>query len=160
MKDFKIYEKYCQNKPRSESLWRQCSDSAFFQVFFNVLATILFSQLLPCEGKVIVRLLFFVGVSTKTWSQVEFGFLFTKACSKNNQISTVAKGRNSAKSLIDWLIDWSQVGRETGNLLESRGNAGSHICGTLFGDYLCLITYLKKEFVQWLEICNMVYSCP
>uniref|UniRef100_A0A8C6YC95 MCF.2 cell line derived transforming sequence like n=1 Tax=Naja naja TaxID=35670 RepID=A0A8C6YC95_NAJNA len=31
MKDFKIYEKYCQNKPRSESLWRQCSDSAFFQ---------------------------------------------------------------------------------------------------------------------------------
>uniref|UniRef100_A0A668AA24 MCF.2 cell line derived transforming sequence like n=1 Tax=Myripristis murdjan TaxID=586833 RepID=A0A668AA24_9TELE len=26
-----IYEKYCQNKPRSESLWRQCSDCAFFQ---------------------------------------------------------------------------------------------------------------------------------
>uniref|UniRef100_A0A2K6TLJ7 Guanine nucleotide exchange factor DBS n=1 Tax=Saimiri boliviensis boliviensis TaxID=39432 RepID=A0A2K6TLJ7_SAIBB len=29
--DFQIYEKYCQNKPRSESLWRQCSDCAFFQ---------------------------------------------------------------------------------------------------------------------------------
>uniref|UniRef100_A0A667ZEV8 MCF.2 cell line derived transforming sequence like n=1 Tax=Myripristis murdjan TaxID=586833 RepID=A0A667ZEV8_9TELE len=28
---FEIYEKYCQNKPRSESLWRQCSDCAFFQ---------------------------------------------------------------------------------------------------------------------------------
>ncbi|XP_015219741.2 guanine nucleotide exchange factor DBS isoform X4 [Lepisosteus oculatus] len=31
MKDLQIYEKYCQNKPRSESLWRQCSDCAFFQ---------------------------------------------------------------------------------------------------------------------------------
>ncbi|XP_044863451.1 guanine nucleotide exchange factor DBS [Mauremys mutica] len=31
MEDFQIYEKYCQNKPRSESLWRQFSDSAFFQ---------------------------------------------------------------------------------------------------------------------------------
>nr|XP_020146100.1 guanine nucleotide exchange factor DBS isoform X3 [Microcebus murinus] len=31
MEDFQIYEKYCQNKPRSESLWRQCSDCPFFQ---------------------------------------------------------------------------------------------------------------------------------
>ncbi|XP_026787751.1 guanine nucleotide exchange factor DBS isoform X5 [Pangasianodon hypophthalmus] len=31
MTDLRIYEKYCQNKPRSESLWRQCSDCAFFQ---------------------------------------------------------------------------------------------------------------------------------
>uniref|UniRef100_K7GFG5 MCF.2 cell line derived transforming sequence like n=1 Tax=Pelodiscus sinensis TaxID=13735 RepID=K7GFG5_PELSI len=31
MEDFQMYEKYCQNKPRSESLWRQFSDSAFFQ---------------------------------------------------------------------------------------------------------------------------------
>ncbi|XP_062982230.1 guanine nucleotide exchange factor DBS isoform X3 [Elgaria multicarinata webbii] len=31
MEDFQIYEKYCQNKPRSESLWRQFSDSSFFQ---------------------------------------------------------------------------------------------------------------------------------
>ncbi|OCT66092.1 hypothetical protein XELAEV_18042346mg [Xenopus laevis] len=29
--DFQMYEKYCQNKPRSDSLWRQFSDSAFFQ---------------------------------------------------------------------------------------------------------------------------------
>uniref|UniRef100_A0A7N5ZQB9 Mcf.2 cell line derived transforming sequence-like a n=1 Tax=Anabas testudineus TaxID=64144 RepID=A0A7N5ZQB9_ANATE len=29
--DLQIYEAYCQNKPRSESLWRQCSDCAFFQ---------------------------------------------------------------------------------------------------------------------------------
>ncbi|KFP00780.1 Proto-oncogene DBL, partial [Calypte anna] len=28
--DFQMYEKYCQNKPRSESLWRQCSESSFF----------------------------------------------------------------------------------------------------------------------------------
>ncbi|XP_061595511.1 proto-oncogene DBL isoform X1 [Cololabis saira] len=28
---FKVYERYCQNKPRSELLWRQCSDSPFFQ---------------------------------------------------------------------------------------------------------------------------------
>ncbi|XP_030072097.1 putative guanine nucleotide exchange factor MCF2L2 [Microcaecilia unicolor] len=26
-----IYEKYCQNKPRSEALWRQCGESLFFQ---------------------------------------------------------------------------------------------------------------------------------
>ncbi|KAM5288583.1 guanine nucleotide exchange factor DBS isoform 2-T2 [Ctenodactylus gundi] len=31
MEDFQIYEEYCQNKPRSESLWRQCSDCPFFQ---------------------------------------------------------------------------------------------------------------------------------
>ncbi|XP_075446787.1 guanine nucleotide exchange factor DBS isoform X14 [Ascaphus truei] len=31
MEDFQIYERYCQNKPRSESLWRQCSDATFFQ---------------------------------------------------------------------------------------------------------------------------------
>ncbi|XP_031427553.1 proto-oncogene DBL isoform X2 [Clupea harengus] len=29
--NFKVYERYCQNKPRSESLWRQSSDSVFFQ---------------------------------------------------------------------------------------------------------------------------------
>ncbi|XP_061593332.1 guanine nucleotide exchange factor DBS isoform X6 [Cololabis saira] len=26
-----VYEKYCQNKPRSEVLWRHCGDSLFFQ---------------------------------------------------------------------------------------------------------------------------------
>ncbi|XP_068107095.1 proto-oncogene DBL isoform X3 [Hyperolius riggenbachi] len=29
--DFQMYEKYCQNKPRSDSLWRQFSDNLFFQ---------------------------------------------------------------------------------------------------------------------------------
>ncbi|XP_044144497.1 probable guanine nucleotide exchange factor MCF2L2 [Bufo gargarizans] len=29
--DLQIYEKYCQNKPRSEALWRQCAESIFFQ---------------------------------------------------------------------------------------------------------------------------------
>ncbi|XP_053315197.1 probable guanine nucleotide exchange factor MCF2L2 [Spea bombifrons] len=29
--DLQIYEKYCQNKPRSEALWRQCGESIFFQ---------------------------------------------------------------------------------------------------------------------------------
>ncbi|KAJ8374288.1 hypothetical protein SKAU_G00048680 [Synaphobranchus kaupii] len=29
--DLQIYEKYCQNKPRSEVLWKQCGDCAFFQ---------------------------------------------------------------------------------------------------------------------------------
>uniref|UniRef100_A0A3B5LEL8 MCF.2 cell line derived transforming sequence b n=1 Tax=Xiphophorus couchianus TaxID=32473 RepID=A0A3B5LEL8_9TELE len=28
---FQVYERYCQNKPCSELLWRQCSDSPFFQ---------------------------------------------------------------------------------------------------------------------------------
>ncbi|TRY97084.1 hypothetical protein DNTS_027276, partial [Danionella cerebrum] len=31
MGELQIYEKYCHNKPRSESLWRQCSDCSFFQ---------------------------------------------------------------------------------------------------------------------------------
>ncbi|XP_051563973.1 guanine nucleotide exchange factor DBS-like isoform X2 [Myxocyprinus asiaticus] len=31
MGELQIYEKYCHNKPRSESLWRQCLDCAFFQ---------------------------------------------------------------------------------------------------------------------------------
>ncbi|KAM9317319.1 putative guanine nucleotide exchange factor MCF2L2 [Gastrophryne carolinensis] len=29
--DLQMYEKYCQNKPRSEALWRQCAESIFFQ---------------------------------------------------------------------------------------------------------------------------------
>ncbi|XP_035391572.1 LOW QUALITY PROTEIN: proto-oncogene DBL [Electrophorus electricus] len=29
--NFQVYERYCQNKPRSEALWRQCSESRFFQ---------------------------------------------------------------------------------------------------------------------------------
>ncbi|PIO09050.1 hypothetical protein AB205_0069110, partial [Aquarana catesbeiana] len=29
--DFQMYEKYCHNKPRSDSLWRQFADSVFFQ---------------------------------------------------------------------------------------------------------------------------------
>ncbi|XP_066506597.1 proto-oncogene DBL [Hoplias malabaricus] len=29
--NFQMYERYCRNKPRSEALWRQCSDSLFFQ---------------------------------------------------------------------------------------------------------------------------------
>ncbi|KAM6983315.1 proto-oncogene DBL isoform 1-T1 [Tautogolabrus adspersus] len=28
---FQVYQRYCQNKPRSDLLWRQCSDSLFFQ---------------------------------------------------------------------------------------------------------------------------------
>uniref|UniRef100_A0A8C1QTD1 Mcf.2 cell line derived transforming sequence-like b n=1 Tax=Cyprinus carpio TaxID=7962 RepID=A0A8C1QTD1_CYPCA len=31
MGELQIYEKYCHNKPRSESLWRQCSDCTFIQ---------------------------------------------------------------------------------------------------------------------------------
>ncbi|XP_056592277.1 proto-oncogene DBL isoform X2 [Triplophysa dalaica] len=27
----RVYERYCQNKPRSDALWRQCSDSVFIQ---------------------------------------------------------------------------------------------------------------------------------
>ncbi|XP_058645572.1 proto-oncogene DBL isoform X1 [Onychostoma macrolepis] len=29
--NFQVYERYCQNKPRSDALWRQCSDSVFIQ---------------------------------------------------------------------------------------------------------------------------------
>uniref|UniRef100_A0AAX7VI93 MCF.2 cell line derived transforming sequence-like 2 n=1 Tax=Astatotilapia calliptera TaxID=8154 RepID=A0AAX7VI93_ASTCA len=31
VEELQVYEKYCQNKPRSEILWRQCGDSLFFQ---------------------------------------------------------------------------------------------------------------------------------
>ncbi|XP_070096581.1 guanine nucleotide exchange factor DBS isoform X14 [Equus caballus] len=31
LEEFQMYEKYCQNKPRSESVWRQCADCPFFQ---------------------------------------------------------------------------------------------------------------------------------
>lgn len=44
MKDLQIYEAYCQNKPRSESLWRQCSDCAFFQVTSAAFLFFFFSQ--------------------------------------------------------------------------------------------------------------------
>uniref|UniRef100_A0A3Q3WDI6 Uncharacterized protein n=1 Tax=Mola mola TaxID=94237 RepID=A0A3Q3WDI6_MOLML len=30
--ELQVYEKYCQNKPRSEVVWRQCGDSLFFQI--------------------------------------------------------------------------------------------------------------------------------
>ncbi|XP_035864855.1 proto-oncogene DBL isoform X3 [Sander lucioperca] len=36
-KKFQVYERYCQNKPHSELLWRQCSDSPFFQECQNKL---------------------------------------------------------------------------------------------------------------------------
>lgn len=42
MEEFQIYEKYCQNKPRSESLWRQCSDCPFFQVGLEPLSLLYF----------------------------------------------------------------------------------------------------------------------
>ncbi|XP_046716762.1 proto-oncogene DBL isoform X3 [Silurus meridionalis] len=29
--NFQVYERYCQNKPRSEAMWKQCADSPFFQ---------------------------------------------------------------------------------------------------------------------------------
>ncbi|KAM9831269.1 guanine nucleotide exchange factor DBS [Neosynchiropus ocellatus] len=29
--ELQVYQKYCQNKPRSEVLWRECGDSPFFQ---------------------------------------------------------------------------------------------------------------------------------
>ncbi|KAK9968320.1 hypothetical protein ABG768_002651 [Culter alburnus] len=29
--NFQVYKRYCQNKPRSDALWRQCSDSVFIQ---------------------------------------------------------------------------------------------------------------------------------
>ncbi len=36
---FQMYESYCQNKPRSEALWRQFSDCTFFQVSFTIIST-------------------------------------------------------------------------------------------------------------------------
>lgn len=64
MKDLQIYEAYCQNKPRSESLWRQCSDCAFFQVApltfcFQLCAAPLLSPWLPRIKKTLSMLIFF-----------------------------------------------------------------------------------------------------
>lgn len=55
MTDLQIYEKYCHNKPRSESLWRQCSDCAFFQV--NTVSTIKFCLVLFLSFDTFVSLL-------------------------------------------------------------------------------------------------------
>ncbi|XP_061735316.1 guanine nucleotide exchange factor DBS-like isoform X4 [Nerophis ophidion] len=58
MTDLQIYEKYCHNKPRSESLWRQCSDAAFFQVLLQhvrlyqlVLLSLFFFIFQECQKK-------------------------------------------------------------------------------------------------------------
>lgn len=45
--ELQVYQKYCQNKPRSEVLWRQCGDSLFFQVTHAHTHT--FMTLLPPE---------------------------------------------------------------------------------------------------------------
>ncbi|XP_012989154.2 proto-oncogene DBL isoform X3 [Esox lucius] len=46
--NFQVYECYCQNKPRSESLWRQFSDCAFFQVTVPFLC-VPYCPLLECQ---------------------------------------------------------------------------------------------------------------
>lgn len=51
MEEFQIYEKYCQNKPRSESLWRQCSDCPFFQVCYGTLFRVSSSLLIDSQTK-------------------------------------------------------------------------------------------------------------
>ncbi|XP_069831214.1 probable guanine nucleotide exchange factor MCF2L2 isoform X6 [Dendropsophus ebraccatus] len=43
--DLQIYEKYCQNKPRSEALWRQCAESIFFQASTVELKNLWVSQI-------------------------------------------------------------------------------------------------------------------
>lgn len=52
--ELQVYEKYCQNKPRSEVLWRQCGDSLFFQVTtgcISALTVTLRTHLIPTTGK-------------------------------------------------------------------------------------------------------------
>lgn len=51
MEEFQIYEKYCQNKPRSESLWRQCSDCPFFQVCYGTLFRVSSPLLIDSQTK-------------------------------------------------------------------------------------------------------------
>lgn len=45
---FQMYECYCQNKPRSEALWRQFSDCAFFLVSLAILGFVVMQEDTVC----------------------------------------------------------------------------------------------------------------
>lgn len=90
MTDLQIYEKYCHNKPRSESLWRQCSDCAFFQVD---------KQDFTQEKKKKHYWVWFdtvcvlkPGVSEKAGAQAGLRFLSAEACSEDHKISAASQG--------------------------------------------------------------------
>lgn len=51
---FQVYERYCQNKPRSELLWRQCSDSPFFQVVTYCVFNMTHSHIDSMKGLVFI----------------------------------------------------------------------------------------------------------
>lgn len=89
MTDLQIYEKYCHNKPRSESLWRQCSDCAFFQVIghFKFLRKKNIAGFdLTCFYA------FATGVSEKAGAQIGIRFISAEACSEDYKISASAEG--------------------------------------------------------------------
>jgi hypothetical protein len=94
MEEFQIYEKYCQNKPRSESLWRQCSDCPFFQVGPEPLPPLAFpspgpwTELWPGVTKCLVV----AGVSEEAGPQAEPGLLPAETCAEDNQVPAAAQG--------------------------------------------------------------------
>lgn len=88
MTDLQIYEKYCHNKPRSESLWRQCSDCAFFQVPKHD-----FTERKNINGfDLTLYLLLKSGVSEKAGAQTGIRFLSAEACSEDHKISAASQG--------------------------------------------------------------------
>lgn len=81
MGDLQIYEKYCHNKPRSESLWRQCSDCAFFQV--NAEKCIREHRRMTVDRHICQICDVLTGMSEETGAQTGVGLLPAEACSEN-----------------------------------------------------------------------------
>lgn len=94
MEEFQIYEKYCQNKPRSESLWRQCSDCPFFQVGSEPLPPLVFPSPWPwTEPRPgVTKCLVVAGVPEEAGPQAEPGLLLAETCAEDNQVPAAAQG--------------------------------------------------------------------
>lgn len=90
MEEFQIYEKYCQNKPRSESLWRQCSDCPFFQVRSRP------AQFHPLyyreERGCLTQGLVVTGMPEEAGPQAEPGLLPAEASPEDHQVPAATQG--------------------------------------------------------------------
>lgn len=77
---FQMYECYCQNKPRSDALWRQFSDCQFFQVSFEIVCVCNYykTYLMLTDG---CNPLSYEGMPKKAGAQTGPGFLSTETSS-------------------------------------------------------------------------------
>lgn len=98
---FQMYERYCQNKLRSEALWRQFSDCAFFQVNVTNFDTFVFFCTLKVKHWFVLKnqdlqfastCLLNAGVSEEAGAQTGPGFLPVETGSTSHQIPAAAQG--------------------------------------------------------------------